>query len=503
MIYKPFMKMRKQFLYHLLCVSTLSSCVGTYGPDYYSNKAYKSLGIEGEQNNPSNVVQYIPGDPKAQEKIANAMPPEMQMSQQGMQNPQMGQNILPPEMQMSQQGMQNPQMGQNILPPEMQMSQQGNMQPQQPFILGNTSNYSQDLNPSRSINATNIRTDYYAEYLHALANHYLQYSNIFASKGLNSDAQLLHSKSDTAASGHDVVFETEHSFDLPLDKKSIVSQQRRTIENIKSRMEILKEIPTIIAQIQAGYDCMVLEARNRVYSQNTVCGLAYFQALNTIETRYGSMTVAHNVTPAMQSSGTEQPQLPIIEAQAQSVDVNEMVSATDVVPSSSETKATQPVKVAEPREAESHYVEHNTEFTDKAVLKYDNHKSFVAYYNIGSAELDETAIYAINKAIMFAKDYDDYKINVLGFADRISDRDFNKRLSEKRAAGVVEALIKRGISRDKVKKVIFGEDYGSVNTRDGIGESFNRRIVIEVDVSSTFDEDSFIMQKASENVVLR
>jgi len=179
------MKMRKQFLYHLLCLSTLSSCVSTYGPDYYSDKAYKSLGIEGEQNNPSNVVQYIPGDPKAQEKIANAMPAEQQMNQQDMQNPQMGQNILPPEIQM----------------------QQGGIQPQQPFILGNTSNYSQDLNPSRSINATNIRTDYYAEYLHALANYYLQYSNIFASKGLNSDAQLLHSKSDTAASGHDVVFE--------------------------------------------------------------------------------------------------------------------------------------------------------------------------------------------------------------------------------------------------------------------------------------------------------
>jgi outer membrane protein OmpA-like peptidoglycan-associated protein len=481
MIYKPFMKMRKQFLYHLLCVSTLSSCVSTYGPDYYSDKAYKSLGIEGEKNNPSNVVQYIPGDPKAQEKISDSMPAEQQISQKGMQNPQMGQNILPLEMQM----------------------QQGNIQPQQPFILGNTSNYSQDLNPSRSINATNIRTDYYAEYLHALANYYLQYSNIFASKGLNSDAQLLHSKSDTAASGHDVVFETEHSFDLPLDKKSIVSKQRRTIENIKSRMEILKEIPTTIAQIQAGYDCMVLEARNRVYSQNTICGLAYFQALNVIETRYGSMAVAHNATPVMQSSGVEQS----TEVQTQNVDVGGMMSTevntADVVSSSNEIKALQTVKVAEAREAESHYVEHNTEFADKAVLKYDNHKSFVVYYNLGSAELDETAIYAINKAIMFAKDYDDYKINVLGFADRIADRDFNKKLSEKRAAGVVEALIKRGISRDKVQKVIFGEDYNSVNTRDGIGESFNRRVVIEVDVSSTFDEDSFILQKASENVVLR
>ena len=76
-------------------------------------------------------------------------------------------------------------------------------------------------------------------------------------------------------------------------------------------MEILKEIPTTIAQIQAGYDCMVLEARNRVYSQNTICGLAYFQALNAIETRYGSMAVAHNATPVMQSFGVEQNQLPM------------------------------------------------------------------------------------------------------------------------------------------------------------------------------------------------
>ena len=43
---------------------------------------------------------------------------------------------------------------------------------------------------------------------------------------------------------------------------------------------------------------------------------------------------------------------------------------------------------------------------------------------------------------------------------------------------------------------IFGEDYNSVNTRDGVGEAFNRRVVIEVNVTGTFDEEAFILQQS-------
>jgi outer membrane protein OmpA-like peptidoglycan-associated protein len=142
------------------------------------------------------------------------------------------------------------------------------------------------------------------------------------------------------------------------------------------------------------------------------------------------------------------------------------------------------------------------EFEDKAVLKFDNHKSFAVYYDTGSFALDSSAIYSINKAIQFTRDYDDYKITVLGFTDRTSSRDYNKVLSDKRANAVYEALIKRGIAKEKIKKVLFGEDYNSVNTRDGVGESFNRRVVIEVNATGKFDEEEFITEKGLEGGII-
>ena len=63
----------------------------------------------------------------------------------------------------------------------------------------------------------------------------------------------------------------------------------------------------------------------------------------------------------------------------------------------------------------------------------------------------------INKAIEFTRDYDDYKITVLGFTDRTSSRDYNKILSDKRANAVYEALIKRGIAKGFAESDVNGE----------------------------------------------
>ncbi|MDA0617448.1 MAG: OmpA family protein, partial [Proteobacteria bacterium] len=413
----------------------------------------ESLGIKGGQENPANVVPYINGDPNLQGRI-------------GMENPMNSMSGMPPMMQ-------NPN-------PNMMGGNSNPVSPQaMPFELTNTQNYSSDINPTRAVDVTNINNNYYAVYLEALANDYSKYAQLFSQKGLQSDAQLLSAKADTASSGHDVVFETENSFELPLDKKPIVAHQRQILENVKARIEVLKEIPVIMGQLQSSYDCMVIEAKNRVYSRNTVCGLAHFQALDAIESRFGSMTTATSSTNVSSSSQSS--------------------SAVEVVDVSAEvTDETSAAKEVAKSEGASHFVEHAFEYENRAVLKYDNHKSFVVYYDLGSSNLDSAAIYAINRAIAFAEENDEYKLNVLGFTDRLASRDFNKKLSQRRVDGVVDALVKRGISKNKIKPVMFGEDYNSVNTRDGVGESFNRRVVIEVDVSSTFDEDTFIMQKASE-----
>ena len=478
------MTLRQKLIYGVIIPLYLTGCVRTFGSNYYAQKAYQSLGLQPEQPKNSNVMPYIPGDRKAMEKINPYADAMQQQSQQ---------YAIP----------------QSPTPPPPPIPQSPTPQAQyQPYPLGNTSNYAQP-NPIRPVNSAHIANTYYATYLSELSKNYSQYADIFSAKSMISDAQLLKAKSATAKSGNDVMFETENSFDLPLDKKGIITSQRKIVENVKSRTEVLKELPNVVAQLQASFDCMLIEAKNRIYSQKTVCGMGYFQSIAAIESRFGSMNeppkaeaFGSNETPTIveqslssdsQNSGVQKNGAPLLRSTVGTVGgvVNNIsiVLGEDAKP--------------KPKEQSSHYAKYKDEFEDKAVLKFDNHKSFAVYYDVGSFALDSSAIYSINKSIEFTRDYDDYKITVLGFTDRASSRDYNKILSEKRANAVYEALVKRGIAKEKIKKVLFGEDYNSVNTRDGVGESFNRRVVIEVETTGKFDEEEFITEKALEGGIVK
>lgn len=464
----------------MIALLALSSCFGKKSFDYYSDQAYAEYGVKGDKTSqPGNVVPYYADDTNLQKRIG----------QDGQPHPK---DDYPQFSTLLSQ--QQPANGQ---PSGVEMGMKassgfGTMPPQfiedskpMPYVLNNTENKA-DTIISRPISEQNVKNEYYATYLSVLGNEYESYSKLLLQQGYNSDSQLLHSKSSTALSGHDVMFETEYSFELPLDKRSVIVQHRKVLENAKVRTEILRENPEMMAKLQASYDCMVIEAKNRMYSQKTQCGMHFFTTLDNLQKIYGNLCEDQTPTPIAVRENAN----PVNDNPQDASPVLDLPISTPVV------VPTVPVQ------QQSHFVKRSTDFEDKAVLKYDNHKSFVVYYNVGSANLDATAVYAINKAIAFTQDYDTHKIKVLGFADRIGDRDYNKHLSKKRADAVKNALIERGIPKEKIEVVTFGEDYSAVNTRDGIGESFNRRVVIEVNVSSEFDEDAFIMQKAGENEVM-
>lgn len=363
---------------------------------------------------------------------------------------------------------------------QVSQAQQDFQMQQQTYTLNNTDNYSNNVADSRNVNQTDKS---YGIYLASLSAQYRHYAKYFSSKGLSLDANLLDAKSQSAAQGYDVVFETEESFNIPLDKKSIIASNRKTLENIKGNIALLHAMPSEVAILQSSFDCMVLEARNRMYSQNNICGLEYYNAVNAIQknNKDTSLTVSS-----------------VVNTQQSSFMVNGGSNA-DIIDARSTLMLN---NIAAQQEKSSHGIKHKQEIEDRAVLKYKNHKSFVVYYNVGSAALDANAIYSINRTIEFVQGYDQYRIHVLGFTDRVASRDYNKSLSQKRSKAVYNALIERGISQNLVDIKMFGEDYNAINTRDGVGESFNRRVVIEVDTSGKFDEETFIMQKSSENVVV-
>lgn len=468
----------KLILNSFLAVAVLSSCVGRQNIDYYSDEIYENYGVHGDGViQPDNVKPYYPGDTNLAQRLGTD-PSKPKEDYPNFFPLSAKKEISTPQqaMQMSPQQMMTPDQAMQVSPQQPSVL---------PFVLNNTDNKSQE-SISRPIDDKNINNAHYATYLKILADEYKIYSDIMAQGGYASNAQLLKSKSDTATSGNDVMFETEYSFELPLDKRSIVVQHRKILENAKSNINILHKNPDLMAKLQASYDCMVLEAKDRMYSQKTQCGMHFFTTLDSLEKIYGDLKTVK----------------PVVNTTVNDSNVN-------VLPVKNMTTIIVPINIAgwdqkqhSQSQKESHFVARTNEFEDRAILKYDNHKSFVVYYNVGSSNLDSTAIYVINKAIAFAQDYDTYKIKILGFSDRIGDRDFNKKLSEIRANNVKNALIERGIAKDKIDKVIFGEDYNSVDTRDGVGESFNRRVVIEVNTNTEFDEDAFIFKKASEDEII-
>ena len=495
------MTFRHKFICYIVIFLPITGCVKTFGSNYYAQKAYQALGLQPEQQRNPNVMPYIPGDKKSMEKI-NPYAAEMrqQSEQQAMQQSfARSQSATPP--------MPTPPLPQPPVPTPPSPTPQAQYQP---YPLGNTSNYAQQ-SPARAVNSSHIANAYYSTYLFELSKNYSQYADIFSAKSMLSDAQLLKAKSATAKSGNDVMFETENSFDLPLDKKGIITSQRKIVENVKSRTEVLKEIPNVVAQLQASFDCMLIEAKNRIYSQKTVCGMGYFQSLSTIESRFGSM----NEPPQAEVFGSNETPQPTVEQSLTPASDSNPKSIHAGLPSTPSSggaggSVVNNINITlgedakpKPKEQSSHYAKYKEEFEDKAVLKFDNHKSFAVYYDVGSFALDSSAIYSINKAIEFTRDYDDYTITVLGFTDRTSSRDYNKVLSDKRANAVYDALAKRGIAKEKMKKVFFGEDYNSVNTRDGVGEAFNRRVVIEVNATGKFDEEEFITEKALEDGIVK
>lgn len=73
-----------------------------------------------------------------------------------------------------------------------------------------------------------------------------------------------------------------------------------------------------------------------------------------------------------------------------------------------------------------------------------------------------------------------YTVKLSGYTDRVDTMAFNQRLSERRAATVKTALVKRGIAANRISTVGYGETHNAVPTKDGVAEQLNRRVEIEV-----------------------
>lgn len=101
-------------------------------------------------------------------------------------------------------------------------------------------------------------------------------------------------------------------------------------------------------------------------------------------------------------------------------------------------------------------------------------------FEAGSAELRRESGAALDQILDVARRCHDLEVQVQGHTDGYGNRASNIRLSEARAAAIVDYLVARGVSEDRFDAVGFGPDQ-PVATNDTVdGRSANRRIEFRV-----------------------
>lgn len=111
---------------------------------------------------------------------------------------------------------------------------------------------------------------------------------------------------------------------------------------------------------------------------------------------------------------------------------------------------------------------------EKIVVKEVPAAAQSVFFEIGSSTLPATAEVNLGALAQMLKDNSNMSLSLTGYADSdTGSSSWNKQLSENRANAVADALVKLGVSRDRLK----------VNGQGGVDTltppSFNRRVIIE------------------------
>jgi outer membrane protein OmpA-like peptidoglycan-associated protein len=103
------------------------------------------------------------------------------------------------------------------------------------------------------------------------------------------------------------------------------------------------------------------------------------------------------------------------------------------------------------------------------------------YFENNRATFKMESYAELNKLEKLLKENSQYKIKIAGHTDNVGSAEFNKQLSEKRAAAVVEYLKKKGIDSRRLSSVGFGEEKPlATNDDEKEGRELNRRTEFEI-----------------------
>lgn len=105
---------------------------------------------------------------------------------------------------------------------------------------------------------------------------------------------------------------------------------------------------------------------------------------------------------------------------------------------------------------------------------------FIVFFGFDSTAIPASADSILSNAAHVIAKKDGVIVDVVGYTDTSGPDAYNKALSQRRAAAVREALIKRGVSDKQITTSGRGETHLLVPTADGVREPSNRRAEISL-----------------------
>jgi outer membrane protein OmpA-like peptidoglycan-associated protein len=103
------------------------------------------------------------------------------------------------------------------------------------------------------------------------------------------------------------------------------------------------------------------------------------------------------------------------------------------------------------------------------------------YFDYGTAKFREESYDELNKLENMMRTNTKLIVEIAGHTDNVSSASFNMKLSQQRADAVRDFLISKGIDKQRVKAVGYGEERPLASNDDEIeGREFNRRVEFEV-----------------------
>ena len=97
----------------------------------------------------------------------------------------------------------------------------------------------------------------------------------------------------------------------------------------------------------------------------------------------------------------------------------------------------------------------------------------------GSAKPTSKAVKELDDMLAYLNKYPEIKLTIEGHTDNVGKPESNQTLSQKRAEAVKTAIVKKGISEDRITAVGFGMDQPIADNKTAAGKAKNRRVVFK------------------------